>query len=108
MNLAISKAAETILPAPPRRMKPAETAFGYPRNFLGNRFVYVVLSPRARGLSIGVNLNPDKYCNFDCAYCEVNRSEPSKDKQLDVDVMAAELIETLKFAQEGRLRETAL
>jgi hypothetical protein len=25
-----------------------ETAFGYPRDFLGNRFVYVVISPPAR------------------------------------------------------------
>ena len=28
-----------------------ETASGYPRDFLDNRFVYVVISPRARGLS---------------------------------------------------------
>jgi wyosine [tRNA(Phe)-imidazoG37] synthetase (radical SAM superfamily) len=109
MNLAITKEDEGIgRPPSRRRAQPAETAFGYPRNFLGNRFVYVVVSPRARGLSIGVNLNPDKYCNFDCVYCEVNRSVPAQDKQLDVDAMAAELIETLKFAQEGRLRDTDL
>ena len=46
-----------------------ETAFGAPRDFLENRFVYAVVSPRARGLSVGVNMNPDKTCNFNCVYC---------------------------------------
>ena len=41
-----------------------------------NRYVYAVVSRRARGLSIGVNLNPDKACNFDCPYCQVDRTTP--------------------------------
>ena len=81
------------------------TAFGCPRDFLENRFVYVVVSPRARGLSVGVNLNPDKFCNFDCAYCEVNRAEPARESKLEVGVMIAELERTLVLAQSGRLRE---
>ncbi len=84
---------------------PFGTAFGYPRNFLGNRFVYTVVSPRAHGLSVGVNLNPDKSCNFDCVYCEVNRAAPTRDTILDVSVMGAELESTLALAQSGRLRE---
>ena len=55
------------------RAAPVATAFGCPRNFLDNRFVYTVVSARARGLSIGINMNPDRFCNFDCVYCEVNR-----------------------------------
>ena len=58
------------------RIGDGENAFGRPRGFLGNRFVYVVLSQRAKGLSIGINFNPDKRCNFNCAYCEVNRDVP--------------------------------
>jgi sulfatase maturation enzyme AslB (radical SAM superfamily) len=54
----------------------AETAFRWPRNFLANRFVYTVISPPARGLSIGVNMNPNRDCNFDCVYCEVDRERP--------------------------------
>ena len=50
------------------RAKPADTAFGCSRDFLDGRFVYTVISPRARGLSVGVNMNPDKRCNFDCVY----------------------------------------
>ena len=51
-----------------------EIAFDRPRDFLDNRFVYAVISPRARGLTLGVNMNPDKRCNFDCVYCEVDRT----------------------------------
>jgi wyosine [tRNA(Phe)-imidazoG37] synthetase (radical SAM superfamily) len=82
-----------------------ETAFGCPRDFLDNRFVYVVISPRARGLSVGVNMNPDKRCNFDCAYCEVNRDDPARESRLDVEAMAAELKQTLAYIHEGRLHE---
>jgi wyosine [tRNA(Phe)-imidazoG37] synthetase (radical SAM superfamily) len=90
-----------------RRVIPAETAFGCPRDFLDNRFVYVVISPRARGLSIGVNMTPDRTCNFDCLYCEVNRSEPAREMKLDMDVMAAELERTLEFVLSGAIRERA-
>jgi len=82
-----------------------ETAFGSPRDFLDNRFVYVVVSARARGLSIGVNMNPDKKCDFDCVYCEVNRTVPAREPNLDVDAMAAELQKTITFVCSGRLRE---
>jgi pyruvate-formate lyase-activating enzyme len=37
----------------------------------GRRFVYVVRSRRSGGISVGVNLDPQKTCNFDCVYCEV-------------------------------------
>lgn len=97
---------------PPERKKklsartPAtpETAFGAPRDFLENRFVYAVVSPRARGLSVGVNMSPDKTCNFRCIYCEVHRNGEVR-QQLDVDVMEAELRQTLAFVRSGRLRE---
>jgi len=82
----------------------AETAFGSPRDFLDNRFVYAVVSARARGLSVGVNINPDKNCNFRCVYCEVHRNGEAPE-QLDVEVMAAELKKTLALVRAGRLRE---
>jgi len=96
-----------IEPARAPSVKPCgtETAFGCPRDFLDNRFVYVVISPRARGLSVGVNMNPDKRCNFDCAYCEVNRGSPATESRLDVDAMAEELTETLRLVRSGGLRE---
>jgi len=97
-------AAETA-PPPGRADAPGlETAFGQPRNSLSNRFVYAVISQRARGLSIGVNLTPDKHCNFDCVYCEVNRDEPGRDQQVDLPVLAAELEGLLRVVAAGKLR----
>ena len=84
-----------------------ETAFGCPRNFLGNRFVYIVISPRARGLSIGLNMNPDGLCNFDCVYCEVNRDMPRTERDLDVSVMAAEFEKTMLLVNAGEIRQAA-
>ena len=89
------------------RTSKTETAFGCPRDFLGNRFVYVVISPRARGLSIGLNMNPDKFCNFDCVYCEVNRDVPPAERELDVGVMAVELEKTLFLIHSGGIRQLA-
>ena len=73
------------------------------RESLGNRFVYAVVSPRARGLSIGVNMNPDKFCNFDCGYCEVDRTATSSERALDVVVMTDELQRLLALAYSGEL-----
>ena len=86
---------------------PSETAFGCPRDFLGNRFVYAVICARARGLSIGLNMNPDKVCNFDCVYCEVKRDVPPVEHELDTTVLAAELEKTLLLIQSGGIREVA-
>jgi wyosine [tRNA(Phe)-imidazoG37] synthetase (radical SAM superfamily) len=82
-----------------------EAAYDRPRDFLDNRFVYVVISSRARGLSLGVNMNPDKQCNFDCIYCEVDRQTPPAETTLDVGVMAEELQRTLTYVLQGRLQE---
>ena len=78
--------------------------FGYARDFLSNRFVYLTISPRARGLSIGVNMNPDRGCNFDCIYCEVHRAEPSPAEVIDCEAAGAELENTLGLVHGGRIR----
>jgi wyosine [tRNA(Phe)-imidazoG37] synthetase (radical SAM superfamily) len=101
-------AAAVVERAEKPRAVPAATAFGCPRNFLDNRFVYTVVSPRARGLSIGINMNPDRLCNFDCLYCEVNRKLPATEHVLEVGVMAEELDKTLFLVRSGRIREHAV
>jgi wyosine [tRNA(Phe)-imidazoG37] synthetase (radical SAM superfamily) len=108
VNQTIEKARAMKKPEPVAMPASGETAFGFPRNFLENRFVYVVVSPRARGLSIGINMNPDKRCDFDCVYCEVNRQVPGRDRELDVEVMAHELEQTLRLAYQGKLRQIPL
>ena len=53
----------------------ARRAFAmHARTWQANRYVYPVVSRRSKGISIGVNLNPDKVCNFDCIYCSVDRT----------------------------------
>lgn len=101
-------AGTTASPVPPDAApgrNPHETAFGCPRDFLSHRFVYLVISPRARGLSVGVNMNPDAGCNFNCVYCEVDRRKARDEQQLDLAVMAEELTATLRLVNSGGLRE---
>ncbi len=44
----------------------------HPRGEHGDSIVYPVISRRARGLSLGINLFPErKVCDYDCPYCEV-------------------------------------
>jgi wyosine [tRNA(Phe)-imidazoG37] synthetase (radical SAM superfamily) len=94
------------VPAPiPMNQTSCMTAFGRPRNPLGNRFVYAVISQRAHGLSIGVNLNPDRQCNFDCVYCEVDQDAPVRERKLDIKVLTEELRRLLRLTYDGRLRE---
>jgi wyosine [tRNA(Phe)-imidazoG37] synthetase (radical SAM superfamily) len=90
-----------LKPAP---KKPTNVPFGYPRDFLGNRFVYLAISPRARGLSIGINLNPDGQCNFDCLYCDVDRSRSRPDSVIDCEVARRELEEVLELVLGTGLR----
>jgi wyosine [tRNA(Phe)-imidazoG37] synthetase (radical SAM superfamily) len=68
-----------------------------------NRYVYAVVSRRARGLSVGVNLNPDKVCNFDCPYCQVDRTTPGGSPRIDLPTLAAELDDLLARVQDESL-----
>ena len=73
------------------------------RSFEGLRYVYPVVSRRSGGLSIGVNLNPDKRCNFDCVYCQVDRTTPPKHLSVDLEVLAAELVAVTERVLDGRI-----
>jgi wyosine [tRNA(Phe)-imidazoG37] synthetase (radical SAM superfamily) len=73
------------------------------RRFAENRFVYPVLSRRARGLSIGVNLNPDKVCNFDCIYCQVDRTTAAETTFVETPRLLAELDAALELAASGEM-----
>lgn len=66
-------------------------------------YVYPVISRRSRGLSIGVNLNPDKRCNFDCVYCEVDRRIPGRAESVNLGQLREELSWLIRYAQDGGL-----
>ena len=66
-------------------------------------FVYPVISRRSRGLSIGVNLNPDKVCNFDCIYCEVDRRTPPRAWRVEPARLREELGQMIALVRTGGL-----
>ena len=68
-------------------------------------FCSPVISRRSRGLSLGVNLNPDKVCNFDCVYCEVDRLTPPRRRMLDLDQLERELAVLMDLATSGEIYE---
>src|SRR5438067_7584147 len=73
------------------------------RNFAENLYVYAVVSRRSKGVSIGVNLNPDKICNFDCVYCQVDRTTPGGAKDVDLPLLRAELAAMIDAVVSGDL-----
>lgn len=56
-------------------------------------------------MSIGINLNPDKVCNFDCVYCEVDRVTAPKTRVVDLLQIRAELAAMVDLALSGKLAE---
>ncbi|HIA19318.1 MAG TPA: radical SAM protein [Planctomycetaceae bacterium] len=87
-------------------MVPASLYQQHDRLFEENRFVYPVLSRRSGGLSIGVNLNPDKVCNFDCIYCQVNRTTESETRFVELDQLLDELDRMLEWVLSARIFES--
>lgn len=75
----------------------------HPRTWHENKFVYPVLSRRSHGISIGVNLNPDKVCNFDCIYCQVDRRSEAETKFVETDRLMAEIDQMLTLVTSGEL-----
>ena len=71
-----------------------------------NRFGHhPVVSRRSGGVSIGVNLNPDKVCNFDCIYCQVDRVSTSETRFVGIEQLLAELDHMLALVRSGELFE---
>src|SRR5438067_12157044 len=75
------------------------------RTFEDNLYVYAVVSRRSKGVSIGLNLNPDKVCNFDCVYCQVDRRTPPVVRDVDVPRLLDELEDMLDLVTTGGLFE---
>ncbi|MFQ5801637.1 MAG: radical SAM protein [Candidatus Methylomirabilales bacterium] len=79
------------------------TIHDHQREMEQNRYVYAVLSRRSGGVSIGINLNPDKVCNFDCIYCQVDRTTPGRYRKVDLKILEQELKKMLAQASNGTL-----
>jgi len=81
------------------------------RQWRGFTYVYPVVSRRAGGVSVGVNLNLDKRCNFRCVYCQVDRrARPARTERrrgrhapIDLPLLDSELRDALGQVISGRL-----
>jgi wyosine [tRNA(Phe)-imidazoG37] synthetase (radical SAM superfamily) len=61
------------------------------RNVIGYRYVYPVVSRRAGGVSIGINLNYNNACNWRCVYCQVPDLKRGSAPMLDLIRLETEL-----------------
>jgi len=75
------------------------------RDSAGMRYVYPVVSRRAGGISIGVNLNPNNACNWRCVYCQVPDLKRGGPPPIDLALLAAELDEFLRRAATAEFLE---
>ncbi len=57
----------------------------------GLSYVYPVVSRRAEGVSVGINLNPNNACNWRCVYCQVPGLVRGKAPEIDLARLGHEL-----------------
>jgi len=77
------------------------TVTDHNRDVGGLRYVYPVVSRRAGGVSIGINLNPNNACNWRCIYCSVPNLTRGTPPPLELDVLEQELRGLLNDALHG-------
>jgi len=71
------------------------------REYADHVWVYPVISRRAGGLSIGINLNPNNACNWHCVYCQVPHLTRGGPPPVDLARLRAELDTLLGDVLEG-------
>ncbi len=71
------------------------------RDSAGMRYVYPVVSRRAGGVSIGINLNPNNACNWRCIYCQVPGLVRGGPPPIDLGMLESELNGFLLWATTG-------
>lgn len=71
------------------------------RDSAGLRYVYPVVSRRAGGVSIGINVNVNNACNWACLYCQVEGLVRGGPPPLDLDLLERELAGFLEDAVHG-------
>lgn len=61
------------------------------RELSGLKYIYSVISRRAGGLSVGINLNVNNACNWQCIYCEIPNLTRGTPPPIELDVLEEEL-----------------
>lgn len=76
-------------------------ASDHSRDSAGLQYIYPVVSRRARGVSIGINLNTNNACNWACSYCQVPGLSRGGPPDIDLAVLRAELDDFLRTVLTG-------
>jgi wyosine [tRNA(Phe)-imidazoG37] synthetase (radical SAM superfamily) len=76
------------------------------RDLAGLTYVYPVVSRRAGGVSIGINLNPNNACNWRCVYCQVPDLKRGSAPPIDLVTLEAELRTFLHEIVHGDFMQT--
>lgn len=71
------------------------------RDSAGMKYVYPVISRRAGGVSVGINLNVNNACNWACVYCQVPNLKRGGPPPVDLDQLENELRCFLNDATTG-------
>ncbi|MDA8128078.1 MAG: radical SAM protein [Betaproteobacteria bacterium] len=69
-------------------------------------YVYPVVSRRAGGVSVGINLNPNNACNWACVYCQVPGLTRGTAPDIDLARLEAELRAMLADILHGDFMQT--
>jgi wyosine [tRNA(Phe)-imidazoG37] synthetase (radical SAM superfamily) len=80
--------------------KPLNIA-NHDRDSAALRYVYPVISRRAGGVSVGINLNPNNACNWRCIYCQVPDLKRGTAPKIDLKVLECELRDFLNELLHG-------
>lgn len=81
--------------------KPQLDATDHDRDSAGMTYVYPVVSRRARGVSVGINLNPNNACNWRCIYCQVPNLTRGAAPEIDLMQLERELRQMLNDVLNG-------
>jgi len=71
------------------------------RDSAGMKYVYPVISRRAGGVSVGINLNVNNACNWACVYCQVPNLTRGGPPPIDLDQLEDELRHFLRDVTTG-------
>jgi wyosine [tRNA(Phe)-imidazoG37] synthetase (radical SAM superfamily) len=72
------------------------------------RYVYPVVSRRAEGVSVGINLNPNNACNWRCIYCQVPDLTRGTAPPVDLAVLENELRSFLQELLHGDFMQSRI
>lgn len=67
------------------------TTTDHNRDVVGLKYVYPVISRRAGGVSVGINLNVNNACNWRCIYCNVPNLTRGSPPPIELSVLEREL-----------------